>query len=265
MFHEYSIGNIPNPDVMCNREVKFGAFWKWAKENGADYIATGHYAQNINNKLLEGKDKNKDQSYFLWTLEMYELGHILFPIGHLQKPELRKLAEKAKIPVFDKKDSQGVCFLGQIDMKEFLKEHIETHKGDVLDMDGNVIGEHDGAVLYAIGERHGFTIFKNTQNQDRLYIVKKDITNNTITVGTHVKMDSNIDKHILIKNVVLRDSIDIIKTCRLRYRQEKINIKKIVKEHSYYKVELEKPEMYSAGQSIVFYDGEVCVGGGVMM
>ena len=157
MFHEYSIGNIPNPDVMCNREVKFGAFWKWAKENGADYIATGHYAQNINNKLLEGLDKNKDQSYFLWTLEMYELGHILFPIGHLQKPELRKLAEKAKIPVYDKKDSQGVCFLGQIDMKEFLKQNIETHKGDVLDIDGNIIGEHDGAVLYALGERHGFT------------------------------------------------------------------------------------------------------------
>ena len=196
---------------------------------------------------------------------MYEMNHILFPIGHLQKPELRKLASNAKIPVFDKKDSQGVCFLGQIDMKEFLKEHIETHKGDVLDIDGNVIGEHDGAVLYALGERHGFTVFKNTQNQERLYIVKKDITNNTITVGGEVKIDSNIDKHILIKNVVLRDSVDTIKTCRLRYRQEKINIKKIVKEHSYYKVELEKAEIYSAGQSIVFYDGEVCVGGGVMM
>ena len=265
MFHEYSIGNIPNPDVMCNREVKFGAFWKWAKEQGTDYIATGHYAQNINNKLLEGLDKNKDQSYFLWTLEMYELGHILFPIGHLQKPELREIAKKAKIPVFDKKDSQGVCFLGQIDMKEFLKQNIETQKGDVLDNEGNVIGEHDGAVLYAIGERHGFTIFKNTNNQERLYIVKKDIHANTITVGTEVKIDSAVDKTILVKHVVLRDGIDTIKTCRLRYRQAKVNIKSIEKEYSYYKVVLEKYEMHSAGQSIVFYDDEVCVGGGVMM
>jgi len=265
MFHEYSIGNIPNPDVMCNREVKFGAFWKWAKENGADFIATGHYAQNINGKLLEGKDKNKDQSYFLWTLEMYELGHILFPVGHLDKPELRKIAEKAKIPVFDKKDSQGVCFLGQIDMKQFLKEHIETHKGDALDLEGNVIGEHDGAVLYALGERHGFEIFKNTNNQGRLYITSKNILNNTITVGPEVKIDKNLDSAILVKNVVLRDELDTIKTCRLRYRQTKINIKSIEKEHSYYRVILENPEMHSAGQSIVFYDEEVCVGGGVMM
>lgn len=265
MFHEYSIGNVPNPDVMCNREVKFGAFYSWAKENGADYIATGHYARNIDGKMLEGVDKNKDQSYFLWTLEKEELTHILFPIGHLQKTELRKLAEKAKIPVFDKKDSQGVCFLGQIDMKEFLKEHIETHKGNVLDIEDNIIGEHDGAVLYAIGERHGFTIFKNTQNQERLYIVKKDINKNTLTVDTQVKIDSNIDNYIVIKNVILREDLNTIKTCRLRYRQEKLKIKKIVKEDLYYKVQLDKPEMYSKGQSIVFYDGEVCVGGGVMM
>lgn len=265
MFREYSLGNVPNPDVMCNREVKFGAFYTWAKSNGADYIATGHYAQNIDNKLSEGLDKNKDQSYFLWTLEKDEMSHVLFPIGHLQKPELRKLAEKAKIPVFDKKDSQGVCFLGQIDMKEFLKQNIETHKGDVLDTEGNVIGEHDGAVLYAIGERHGFTIFKNTEKQERLYIVKKDINKNTLTVDTQVKIDSNIDNYIVIKNVVLREGLDTIKTCRLRYRQEKLKIENIIKEDSYYKVQLEKPETYSAGQSIVFYDGEVCVGGGVMM
>ena len=265
MFHEYSQGNIPNPDVMCNREVKFGAFWKWAKENGADFIATGHYAQNVNNALWEGKDKNKDQSYFLWTLELYEMPHILFPVGHLDKSEVRKIATKAKIPVFDKKDSQGVCFLGMIDMKEFLKQHIETHKGDVLDIEGNIIGEHDGAVLYAMGERHGFTIFKNTNNQERLYIVSKDIYKNTVTVNTEVKIDIDIDKGILVKNVVLRGELDTIKTCRLRYRQEKIKIKSIEKEYSYYRVILENPEMYSSGQSIVFYNENVCVGGGVMM
>lgn len=265
MFREYSLGNVPNPDVMCNREVKFGAFWKWAKENNADYIATGHYAQNINNQLLEGLDKNKDQSYFLWTLEMYEMGHILFPIGSMQKPELRKLAEKAKIPVFDKKDSQGVCFLGQIDMKEFLKQNIETKKGDVLDIDGNVIGVHDGAVLYAIGERHGFEIFKNTNHQERQYIISKNIEKNTITIGTEKKLDDIVDNFIKVKKVVLRDGTDTIKTCRLRYRQEKIKVRSILKDDEFYKVYLEKHEMYSSGQSIVFYNDEICVGGGVML
>jgi len=264
MFREYSLGNVPNPDVMCNREVKFGAFWKWAKDQGADYIATGHYARNINNQMLEGVDKNKDQSYFLWTLERYELDHILFPIGHLQKPELRKIAKKAKIPVFDKKDSQGVCFIGQIDMKEFLKEHIKTTPGDVLDKEGNIIGSHDGVVLYAIGERHGFTIFKNKTDQTRLYIIKKDIENNTLTVDTEKIVEKGIDEFISVKNFVLRESVDTIKQCRLRYRQEKINVMKIEKEENVLKVYLENPELYSKGQSIVFYDGEVCVGGGVM-
>lgn len=265
MFREYSQGNVPNPDVMCNREVKFGAFWQWAKKQGADYIATGHYVQNIDNKMMEGVDKNKDQSYFLWTLENDELEHILFPIGHLEKKDVRDIAKKAKIPVFDKKDSQGVCFIGQIDMKEFLKQNIETHRGDVLDKDGNIIGIHDGAVLYAIGERHGFEIFKNTNHQDRLYIVSKDIENNTITVDTEKNLDSTIDNIITVKNMVLRDDIENIKTCRLRYRQEKIEIKSIEKEGEFLKVQLKNPEIYSKGQSIVFYDEEVCVGGGVLL
>ncbi len=266
MFREYSLGNVPNPDVMCNREVKFGAFWKWAKEQGADYIATGHYARNIDNQMLEGVDKNKDQSYFLWTLEKEELSHILFPIGHLQKPELRKVAKKAKIPVFDKKDSQGVCFIGHIDMKEFLKEHIDTKPGDVLDKDGNIIGSHDGAVLYAIGERHGFNIFKNKTDQTRLYIIKKDIEKNILVVDIEKKLDEDVDnKYITLKNVVLREGVENIKQCRLRYRQEKVDIKNVIEEGKNLKVELVNPELYSKGQSMVFYDGELCVGGGVMI
>ncbi len=266
MFSEYAKGNVPNPDVMCNREVKFGAFWKWAKEQGADYIATGHYARNIDNQMLEGVDKNKDQSYFLWTLEKEELSHILFPIGHLEKPELRKIAKKAKIPVFDKKDSQGVCFIGHIDMKEFLKEHIDTEPGDVLDKEGNIIGSHDGAILYAIGERHGFNIFKNKTDQTRLYIIKKDIEKNILVVDTEKKLDDGVDnKYITLKNVVLRESVENIKQCRLRYRQEKVDIKNVIKDGENLKVELVNPELYSKGQSMVFYNGELCVGGGVMI
>lgn len=266
MFSEYAKGNVPNPDVMCNREVKFGAFYSWAKSQGADYIATGHYARNIDSKMLEGVDKNKDQSYFLWTLEKEELNHVLFPIGSLQKPELRKIAKKAKIPVFDKKDSQGVCFIGHIDMKEFLKEHIDTEPGDVLDKDGNIIGSHDGAVLYAIGERHGFNIFKNKTDQTRLYIIKKDIEKNILVVDTEKKLDEGVDnKYITLKNVVLREGVENIKQCRLRYRQEKVDVKNVIKDGENLKVELVNPELYSKGQSMVFYDGEVCLGGGVMM
>ncbi len=266
MFSEYAKGNVPNPDVMCNREVKFGAFYSWAKSQGADYIATGHYARNIDSKMLEGVDKNKDQSYFLWTLEKEELNHVLFPIGSLQKPELRKIAKKAKIPVFDKKDSQGVCFIGHIDMKEFLKEHIDTEPGDVLDKDGNIIGSHDGAVLYAIGERHGFNIFKNKTDQTRLYIIKKDIEKNILVVDTEKKLDEGVDnKYITLKNVVLREGVENIKQCRLRYRQEKVDVKNVIKDGENLKVELVNPELYSKGQSMVFYDGEVCLGGGIMM
>ena len=116
MIEEYKNGRTPNPDVMCNRQVKFGAFWDWAKAQGADHIATGHYARIANGNMLEGNDKNKDQSYFLWTLESEELNHILFPVGHLQKSEVRRIAEKNDLPIFDKKDSQGVCFIGHIDI-----------------------------------------------------------------------------------------------------------------------------------------------------
>ncbi len=265
MFREYSLGNVPNPDVMCNREVKFGAFWDFAKSQGADFIATGHYARNINNTLFEGVDKNKDQSYFLWTLEKEELNHILFPVGSLQKPELRKIAKKAKIPVFDKKDSQGVCFLGQIDMKEFLKQNIKTEKGDVLDIIGNIIGSHDGVQLYAIGERHGFTIFKNKINQERLYIIKKDIEKNILIVDTEKKLDNTIDnKYIILKNIVLRSNIKDIKECRLRYRQEKIPVKDIIQEGDNLKIKLNDKHLYSKGQSLVFYNDDICIGGGVM-
>src|SRR5699024_6274403 len=125
MIAEYRAGRTPNPDVMCNREVKFGGFLKWALAQGADYVATVHYAQNIDNKLYQGVDNTKDQSYFLWTLTHEQLKHILFPIGHLPKSEVRKLAEKYHLPTAIKKDSQGICFIGEIDMKDFLRHYID--------------------------------------------------------------------------------------------------------------------------------------------
>ncbi len=277
MISEYKIGRTPNPDVMCNREVKFGAFWDWAKTQGADYIATGHYAQIKNSEMCEGADSAKDQSYFLWTLRKEELEHVLFPVGHLQKAGVRRIAAKYAIPVFDKKDSQGVCFIGHIDMKEFLKGYIETHAGDVLDTAGNVVGTHEGALLYTIGERHGFAIFKQKTNQKRLYIVAKDIDRNTITVSDEVSAeDTNVrtekpNTQIHVTHVVLRTDIEKLKhlECRTRYRQKRIPIQEARKTDSgvtgtELTVVLTENQLVSSGQSIVLYDGEVCVGGGVI-
>ncbi|MGH7250067.1 MAG: tRNA 2-thiouridine(34) synthase MnmA, partial [Minisyncoccia bacterium] len=191
MIREYKEGRTPNPDVMCNKEVKFGAFLKKALSMGANYVATGHYARIVDTEnfletapsetkrqgthtfpknsphLLQGVDSAKDQSYFLWTLRQEQLSKILFPIGHLKKTEVRKLAKKFNLPVSEKKDSQGICFLGPVDLKEFLKHYIKEKKGEVVlargearpnGEAGRVIGFHDGVVFHTLGERHGFTI-----------------------------------------------------------------------------------------------------------
>lgn len=289
MIAEYKIGRTPNPDVMCNKEIKFGHFLKFALKNGADFVATGHYAELSKNKLgsevlSEAKDKNKDQSYFLWTLTQAELKHTLFPIGHLQKSEVRKLAGKFGLPQETRKDSQGLCFLGKIDMKEFLTKYIGTKKGKVLNENGEPVGEHDGAILYTIGERHGFTINQKSENKSPLYVVKKDIEKNTITVAPkHFGRPSQM----LVKNVILKDlnlndptslppshkaSVGQRKlrgtkgnlSCRIRYRQEKIDCKvEISKKET--KVIFDKPQMgVSPGQSLVLYSGEICLGGGII-
>jgi tRNA-specific 2-thiouridylase len=276
MIREYTQGNIPNPDVMCNREVKFGAFYTWAREQGADYIATGHYAQTKDDgQLYEGIDTNKDQSYFLWTLTQDELQHTLFPIGHLEKKEVRRLGEKAGIPVFDKKDSQGVCFIGHIDMKEFLKEYIDVKQGDVLDTQGNIIGSHQGALLYTHGERHAFTLFSQQTNQKRLYVIDKDIEKNTITVGElgDLQKHNTHSQGITLKNIILRISQEELQacvqekkvTCRTRYRQEKIQVESMSVLDKTLTLTLVNQPIVSAGQSVVIYIDDLCVGGAVLI
>lgn len=280
MITEYSKGNIPNPDVMCNREVKFGAFYKWAREQGADYIATGHYAQTYNDgHLYEGEDKNKDQSYFLWTLTKEELKHVLFPIGYLEKKDVRKIGEKAHIPVFDKKDSQGVCFIGHIDMKEFLKEYITVKEGHVLDVKGDIVGTHQGSLLYTHGERHAFNLFNKSSEQKRLYVIDKNIQDNTITVGEYIDLEKNLinKDHLTLSQVVLRLSFDEIQkalsenklSCRTRYRQEKIQVLSLsldnTNKNGHLTVKLTKTPVTSTGQSVVLYIENMCVGGGVLV
>ena len=283
MIAEYKAGRTPNPDVMCNKEVKFGAFYKKAITMGADYVATGHYAQNVKNKLVKAKDPSKDQVYFLWSLNKKLLSKIIFPIGKLNKTEVRKLASKFKIPVAEKKDSQGICFLGAVDLKDFLKHYIKEKKGKVLNEQNQEIGFHDGVVFHTLGERHGFTITKKESDSKPFYIVKKDIKKNILYVsnnpknslfsGPRVKSPDHSKKEFLGEKIVLKNlnwinSIPKVNkkyTAQIRYHGEFLNCKIKKLSQNIAEVYFEKHILVAAGQSCVFYDKNVCLGGGVIV
>jgi tRNA-specific 2-thiouridylase len=266
MLKEYKANRTPNPDVLCNREIKFGIFWQKAQALGADFIATGHYAQNVEGKLKEGKDKEKDQSYFLWTLTHEDLAHTLFPVGHLEKSEVRKLAQQYKLPVAEKKDSQGICFMGEVSMEDFLSHYIEAKPGHVLNTKGVVIGTHKGLIYYTLGERRGFEVTKKGDSSGPFYIVAKDVKKNTLTVSDQeAEIVELSPRTIVLKNANwLSVPEESAITARIRYRGEKLpctltlDNKKLAVEFS------EGVRGLSLGQSIVFYSGDVCLGGAVM-
>ncbi|MEN9913222.1 MAG: hypothetical protein RLY66_630 [Candidatus Parcubacteria bacterium] len=271
MIAEYKAGRTPNPDVMCNKSVKFGGFYDWAMAQGADYVATGHYAQvSDKNSMLMGVDSNKDQSYFLWTIRHDQLPHILFPIGHLAKPEVRKLAAKFKLPTAEKKDSQGICFIGMVDMKDFLAHYIESKEGSVLNEAGKVIGTHSGAVFLTIGERHGFTITEKGSNDEAYYVIAKDIEKNTITVGPKLTVSNSSNTSISIMQTNWMNELPILGKkyqARGRYRQtlnEVVFTEIDTKKKTAVVTFTEDSQPMASGQSLVIYDGEMCAGGGVI-
>jgi tRNA-specific 2-thiouridylase len=288
MIAEYKAGRTPNPDVMCNKTIKFGAFLNKAKELGADFVATGHYARKRavesneykkvesttddgrtvrQYELLTGKDQNKDQSYFLWTLTQDQLKHILFPIGEFEKSHVRELAKEFDLITATKKDSQGLCFLGKLNMKDFLKEFIAEKRGDVLNEDGFVIGYHENAMYYTLGQRHGFMITKKTPTDDPYYVIAKDIKNNTITVGH--KKDGEIGREkgqirLTGENWISRIPEDKEKlSVRIRYRQAPQGCTVSYVGDDVYII-FDDPQVVDAGQSAVLYDKEICLGGGVV-
>ncbi len=268
MISEYREGRTPNPDVCCNREVKFGAFWKWAKEQGADYIATGHYAVTDNSNLLLSKDTEKDQTYFLWKLTKSDLEHVLFPIGHLEKSDVRKIAEETALPVAAKKDSQGLCFIGTIDIKEFLKEYIEENPGDVLDEEGAIVGRHDGANFYTIGERHGFTVSSKEADSRPYFVIAKDTKANTLSVS-HQKPEIAQGAEFSVDSVSFVDeafpeTLSCFARGRYRARLSEVTIMK--KGNLSYSVKKISGELsLASGQSLVFYDKGKCLGGGTIV
>jgi tRNA-specific 2-thiouridylase len=298
MIEEYKKGNTPNPDVMCNREVKFGVFWDFAKSHGADYIATGHYAQidllheNSSSQssltpflglpqngtpppvasqglfsLRKSRDESKDQSYFLWTLTEEDLSHTLFPIGHLEKSDVRKLAEKFGLSTATKKDSQGVCFLGPLDMKDFLAHYIDSKEGNVENTSGGVVGTHDGVLLYTLGERHGFNVLKNSADDKPYYIVAKDTVRNVLVVSHDKNETKNSNKDYKLDKVVIRGDLeaDKIYTAQIRYHGDFLPCKIVAHEEDKASVMFIDLVIVSPGQSIVIYDGDICIGGGVVV
>lgn len=261
MINEYKAGRTPNPDVLCNRVIKFGAMWDYAKNHGADYVATGHYARTDGKNLMKGLDSSKDQSYFLWMLTKEDLSHTMLPIGHLQKSEVREIAKKAKLFTSEKKDSQGICFLGDVDMGEFLSHYIEQKNGPVINTEGEVVGEHDGIWFYTLGERHGFRIIKNSTDQKPYYIVEKNIEQNILVVSHEKKLQTNKPKQL----VTLREVSWLEKSqgqieAQIRYHGELIPAK-VIDENT---VELTHQGVIALGQSLVLYKRETLVGGGII-
>lgn len=283
---EYKAGRTPNPDVMCNQHVKFGAFLNFALERGADYIATGHYAylrqtsstqvrgltsnstesSRLNLELMRGVDQNKDQTYFLWTLTQEQLARVLLPVGTSTKDVIRNEAAAADIPTADKKDSQGVCFLGHIDIPEFLSHYIDLQDGAVLNTEGEVIGTHRGAFVYTLGQRHGFTLTTTNDTRVAMYVVDTNIEHNTITVANtrpvvHESATLQLHKLNLLQPIEPNTTLQ----AQFRYRQTPFAVQLSLQENNQASLTiLEAKEKPAVGQSCVLYDGAVCVGGGII-
>jgi len=270
----YKAGVTPNPDIECNREIKFKMFLKKALKMGADFVATGHYARVACNsklstfkfQLLKGIDENKDQSYFLWTLGQEQLKYCLFPIGEYLKPEIRKIAKKIDLPVKDKPDSQGVCFMGKINVEEFLKQNIKSKPGQVVTIEGEKIGEHEGLETYTIGQRRGIKIGGGIP----YFVIAKDFKKDELIVAKGRKNNA------LFGNKLRADYLSWVSgkepkmpiecQAKIRYRQPD-QLCKVSKdgEDALSVVFKEDQRAITPGQSIVFYDGNELVGGGIII
>jgi tRNA-specific 2-thiouridylase len=268
MIDEYEAGRTPNPDIMCNQEVKFKLFLNTALEDGADMIATGHYAIIKDGQLLAGVDKNKDQSYFLYRVTESALEHSLMPIGEYEKPQVRELAKKYGLATAEKKDSQGICFVGKVGIREFLEQFVTTKPGDIIEQHGVKIGRHDGALFYTIGQRHGLDVGGGLP----YYVVGKDMAKNEVYVTTDLQ-----DERLWRKELQLADlhwingQPDLSKNYQVRTRyRAPLTEAKILSEdgplNGKLAVELaEAVRAITPGQSAVIYDGDRVLGGGIVI
>jgi tRNA-specific 2-thiouridylase len=307
MIREYAAGRTPNPDIMCNKHVKFGVFFDYARAQGADFVATGHYAMTRERvqlaqapetnsdispmsvdtthvDMIRSVDENKDQTYFLWAISADQIAHTLFPVGGLLKSEVREIATYAGLHVSQKKDSQGVCFIGKIDMKDFIKQYVTVVPGEVCNMHGEVIGIHDGSLLYTIGERHGFQLHNQSPHTEPHFVIKKDIDANRLYVGTERELlASKSNSEMVLEQVHLNSSCAFPAELHARFRHRQPLQSVTVSENTSTDSEGAQQGVLSgtslrqlhvvcahpqsgiaSGQSCVLYDGEICLGGGII-
>ncbi|UPW20279.1 tRNA 2-thiouridine(34) synthase MnmA [Agarivorans sp. TSD2052] len=272
---EYKAGRTPNPDIMCNKEIKFKAFLEFAAEElAADYIATGHYVQRRFQdghwQMLRGLDSNKDQSYFLYTLEEKHIAQTLFPVGDIEKPDVRRIAEEQDLITANKKDSTGICFIGERKFTDFLAQYLPAQPGDIETCEGKVIGRHQGLMYHTLGQRKGLGIGGTKDgNETPWYTVDKDIERNVLIVGQghdHPRLKSQaliagqlhwVDRKVITEE--LRCSV------KIRYRQQDVPCTIIPQANDEIKVVFDQPQIaVTPGQSAVFYLNEVCLGGGII-
>lgn len=265
MLDGFAAGLTPNPDIMCNQEIKFKLFLEAALEDGADLVATGHYARTKGGRLSMAADDNKDQTYFLYRISKEALNKTIFPLGNLTKTEVRKLAKKYGLVTADKKESMGICFVGKVGIKDFLRQYVKETPGKILDQNGVVIGEHDGAIFYTIGQRHGLEIGGGLP----YYVTAKDMDKNEVYVTT------DLDDKRLWSDTIELTSIHWISGApaqgselhvRTRHRAKLVPVKKLNKlsNNRWEAMLSEEVRALTPGQSAVFYSGQECVGGGIV-
>lgn len=267
---EYKAGRTPNPDVMCNKEIKFKAFLEHALKLGADYLATGHYAQvkfiDGEYKMLRGKDANKDQTYFLNQLSQEQISKVMFPIGHMDKKRVREIAKEAGLATATKKDSTGICFIGERNFKEFLSKYLPAQPGRMETLTGEMKGFHEGLMYYTIGQRHGLGI---GGSGDPWFVVGKDLERNVLLVGQGYDNDALYSDAIIATNVSwVSDKEKLAQfscTAKFRYRQPDHGVTVTLLGNNTARVEFDEPiRAVTPGQAVVFYNGEECLGGGTI-
>jgi tRNA-specific 2-thiouridylase len=271
---EYKAGRTPNPDILCNREIKFKAFLDYALTLGADFIATGHYVRRLDNEdgtfLLKGLDNNKDQSYFLHAVGEKEIAKTLFPVGELEKPEVRRIAEEFDLATAKKKDSTGICFIGERRFKDFLAQYLPAQPGKIFSVDGVEMGEHSGLMYHTLGQRQGLGIggVAGNNKHDAWYVVDKDLDNNILLVAQGSNHPRLFKHRLTTSQVFWVDDKGPIKTLRCkaktRYRQPDQDCVIDITDQGY-NVSFDQPQRaVTPGQSVVFYLDEICLGGGVI-
>lgn len=272
---EYKAGRTPNPDILCNKEIKFKAFLEYAAEDlGADYIATGHYVRRSgddeNAQLLRGLDTNKDQSYFLYALSKKQVGQSLFPVGEIEKPIVRKIAEDLGLATAKKKDSTGICFIGERKFKDFLARFLPAQPGEIRTVDGKVVGRHDGLMYHTLGQRKGLGIGGvKGLSEEPFYVVEKDLINNVLVVAQGHDNSALLSTGLIASQLNWVDLQPIREnlrcTVKTRYRQEDIPCEIQPIDDNTIRVIFDEPQIaVTPGQSAVFYLGEVCLGGGII-